>query len=81
MINIQNINNYECFNWCLVGYLHPEDDNSARADKARVKVVKNLAKELGFKFPVKLEKKNLPLLLFLVVKTRKNTQYMYQKEL
>ena len=41
----------------MVGYLHPEDDNSARADKARVKVVKHLAKELGFKFPVKLEKK------------------------
>ena len=33
LINIQNINNNECFNWCLVRYLHPLYHHSARIRK------------------------------------------------
>ena len=63
MINIQNIDDGECFKWCLVRYLPPENYHSARITKAD----KDFAKELDFKyikFPVKvrdilkIEKKN-----------------------
>ena len=33
MINIQNIDDNECFKWCLVRYLHPADHNSRRITK------------------------------------------------
>ena len=52
MINIQNINDNECFEWCLVRYLNPADHHPARITKA----YKNFAKTLDFKdikFPVK----------------------------
>ena len=45
LINIQNIDDNECFNWCLVRYLHTADHNLARATKAD----KGFAKELDFK--------------------------------
>ena len=44
-MNIQNINDVECFKWCLVKYLHPADHHPARITKAN----KNFAKELDFK--------------------------------
>ena len=53
LINIKNINDNECFKWCLVRYLHPADCNSARTRK----VDKDFAIELDFKdlkFPVKI---------------------------
>ena len=53
MVNIQNIDDNECFKWCLVKYLHPADHHPARITKAD----KNFAKELDFKdkkFPVKI---------------------------
>ena len=31
--NIQNIYDNECFKWCLVRYLHPEDHNTVRIRK------------------------------------------------
>ena len=76
LIDIQNIGNNECFKWCLVRYLQPEDHHPAKIAKAN----KDFAKRLDFKdmkFPVKIKdihkiekKKNLLALLFLVLKIR-----------
>ena len=30
LINIQNINNNECFKWCLIWSLHPTDHNTRK---------------------------------------------------
>ena len=63
LINIQNIEDNECFKWCLVRYLNPADHNPRRITKAD----KDFAEKLDFKdikFPVKFrdihktEKKN-----------------------
>ena len=54
LINIQNIDENECFKWCLVRYLHPADRHPAKITK----VDKDFAKELDFKdirFPVKIK--------------------------
>ena len=84
MINIQNIDNNECFKWCLVRYLYSADHHPARIPKAD----KDFARVLDFKdirFPVKIrdiykiEKTNSIALAFLVMKIRKNIQSMYQK--
>ena len=84
MINIQNIDNNECFKWCLVRYLYSADHHPARIPKAD----KDFARALDFKdirFPVKIrdiykiEKTNSIALAFLVMKIRKNIQSMYQK--
>ena len=45
LINIQNTDDNECFNWSLVRYLNPADHHPARITKAE----KNFAKELDFK--------------------------------
>ena len=53
LINIQNINDNECFKWGLVIYLNPADHNSRIITKAD----KDFTKRLDFKdikFPVKL---------------------------
>ena len=53
LINIQNINDNECFKWCLFRYLHDADHNPARMRK----VDKHFARELDFhniRFPVKI---------------------------
>ena len=85
MINIQNIDGNECFKWSIVKYLNPADRNPARITKAD----KEFTQKLDFKnikFPVKIrdihkiEKKKIPsALAFLVMKIRKNIQFMYQK--
>ena len=52
-INIQNTDDNECFNWCLVRYLNPADHNSRRITKFD----KDFAKRLDFKdikFPAKI---------------------------
>ena len=86
LINIQNIDDNECFKRCLVRYLNPADRNPARITKAD----KDFAKELDFKdiqFPFKVRDinkigKKIPLVLvFLVLKIRKNIQFMYQKNI
>ena len=51
LTDIPNINDNECFKWCLIRYVHPGDQN---LEKIR-KVGKGLARELDFKdmtFPV-----------------------------
>ena len=45
LINIQNTDDNECFNWSLVRYLNPADHHPARITKAE----KNFAKGLDFK--------------------------------
>ena len=44
-MNIQNIDDNECFKWCLVRYLNPTDHYPARITK----IVKDFAKKLNFK--------------------------------
>ena len=54
MINIQNIDDNECFKWSIVRYLNPAYHHPARITKAE----KDLAKNLDFndiKFPVKIK--------------------------
>ena len=53
MINIRNIDDGQCFKWCLVWYLNPTDHHPARITKADKDLI---AKKLDFnniKFPVK----------------------------
>ena len=53
LINIQNIDHKECFNWCLVKYISSVDPNP----KWISKVDKDIGKKLDFKdicFPIKI---------------------------
>ena len=53
LINIQNIDDNECFKWCLVRYLNPADHHPEKITKAD----KDFAKKLDFrdiKFLVKI---------------------------
>ena len=53
LINIQNINDNECFEWSIVRYLNPADHNLARITKAD----KEFSTKVDFKdtkFPVKI---------------------------
>ena len=53
LINIQNIDDNECFKWCLLRYLNPANHNPRKITKAD----KDFAKRLGFediKFLVKI---------------------------
>ena len=74
LINIQNIDDNECFKWCLVRYLNLADCKSARITQADKDLVKKLDSE-DIKLPVKvsdiykIEKKGiLSALVFLVMK-------------
>ena len=52
LINIQNTNDNECFEWCFFRYLNPADHHLSKITKAD----KDFAKKLDFKdiiFPVK----------------------------
>ena len=84
LINIQNIDYNEYFKRSLDKYLHPADHHTARITKA------DKEKKLDFKdikFPVqvrdihKIKKRILSALGFLVMKIRKNFQFMCQKML
>ena len=88
LINIQNIDDNECFKWSIVKYLNHANRHSAWITNAD----KDFAKKLDFediKFPVKIrgihkikKKKRIPSsLVFLVMKERKNIQSMYQRML
>ena len=57
LINIQSIDDNECFKWYLVRYIHPANHNPKRKKKKRI----------------------LSPLAFLVVKTKRNIQSTYQK--
>ena len=84
LINIENIYDNESFKWSKIRYLIPADRNPARITKAD----KEFPKKLDFKdikFPVKIraitKSKNIILsaLVFLVMKIKKNVQYINQK--
>ena len=84
MINIQNIDDNECFKWSIVRYLIPANQYQGRIAKA----YKDLAEKLDFKdkkFLVKIrdihkiEKKNSIDSSVLAMKIKKNMQSMYQK--
>ena len=81
MVNIQYVNDNECFKWCLVKYLHAH--NSRRIRKAD----KDLAKKLDFadiQFPVRIkdiqklekEKNCSSISVFGYVKKEKYPSYM-----
>ena len=83
LINIQNIDDYEYFNWRLFRYVNLADHNPGRITKAD----KDFTKRVDFKdikFPVKIsyihkiEKNNCISIRVLVIKIRKNIQSMYQ---
>ena len=85
LINIQNIDDNECFKWSIVRYFNPANHRPTRIAKAD----KEFAKKLDFKginFPVKSKshsqnqkKRILLTLMFLTKKIRKNIQSVYQK--
>ena len=55
-MDIQNMNDNECFKWCIVRYLHPAYHHSTRIRK----IDEVLPDELDFediKLPVKIRKK------------------------
>ena len=63
LINIQNIDDNECFKWCLVRYLHPADNHPAKIAKADRDFEKKLDfKDIKFLVKIKdihkIEKKN-----------------------
>ena len=84
LINIRNIDDSECFNWCLVRYLHPACYNPRRRIKSDWDFAKKFDSK-GIKFPLKvrdihkIEKKNSISSSVLVMKIRKNIQFVYQE--
>ena len=54
MINIENIDDNECFKWCLVRYLQPADPNTSRILKADNDFARQLDfKDIKFSFKVR----------------------------
>ena len=54
MINIENIDDNECFKWCLVRYLQPADHNTSRILKADNDFERQLDfKDIKFSFKVR----------------------------
>ena len=52
LINIQNIEDHVCFNWCFNWYLHPADHNPKlirKADKDFAKIIDFKGMEFPFK--------------------------------
>ena len=54
MINIENVDDNECFKWCLVRYLQPADHNTSRILKADNDFARQLDfKDIKFSFKVR----------------------------
>ena len=85
MINIENVDDNECFKWCLVRHLNPPDRNPASITKANNRFAKKLDFK-GIKFPVnfrdihKIEKKNSIGISVFVHENKENIQFIYQKD-
>ena len=84
LINIKNEDN-ECFRWCHIRHLNPQNKNPQRIKK----IDKNLIKQLDYsniEFPVtvkqinKIENKIIFALIYLVMKKNKNFQYISHKK-
>ena len=86
LINIQNIDDNECFKWSRVRYLNPVHHHPTRITKADRDFPKKIHYK-NIKLPVKIrdihkieKKKRIPsALAFLVMKIWKNSQFMFQK--
>ena len=72
LINIQNIDDNECFKWCLVRYLDPADHDPTRIKKADNRDIHKIKKKKRKK------KRILSALAFLVMTLTKIVQSMYQ---
>ena len=86
MINTQNVDDNECFKWCLLRYIHPADHHPARITKVK----KDFLRYLEFTditFPVKIrdihkiEEKNSIGISVFFMKIRKNIESVYQKNI
>ena len=84
LINIQNVDDNECFKWLLVGHLNPTDLDPPRLTKAD----KDFVKTLNFKninFPVKIRdihkivNKNFIGISVFGYESKEYIQSMYQK--
>ena len=62
LIHIQNINNNQCFKWCLVRYLNPADRNPARNTKSLILKIENFQSK--FETFTKLKKKSIGISVF-----------------
>ena len=84
LINIQNIDDNECFKWCLVRYLNLADCKSARITQADKDLVKKLDSK-DIKLPVKVsdiykieKKRNSISISVFSYEINKNVQFIYQ---
>ena len=81
LINIQNIDDRACFKWSLARYLNPENDHSAIITKAEKGFTRKLDfKDIKLETFTKLKEKKSLALMFLLMKTKKNIQSMFEKD-
>ena len=73
LINIQNMDDHECFKWSIVRYLNPEIHHPAKISKDD--------KAVKIWYTHKIEKIIPSALVFLAKKTKKTIQSMYLKML
>ena len=76
-INAQNIDDNECFNWCLVQYLHPADHHLARirkVDKKKKKILKTQNIPSKLEIVTKLKKRIVSALVISFLKARKGEE-------
>ena len=88
MIIIQNIDDNEYFKWCLIRYLNLVNHHPARITKSDKDFPKKISLDFKkLKVPVKVrdihknEKKNYIGISVLVMKIKKNIEFLYQKML
>lgn len=84
LINMKNEDN-QCFRWCHIRHLNPQDTNTQRIKKSDKVVIKNLD-YTGIEFPVtikqvnKIEKQNNISINIFGMKTNNHILSMYQKK-
>ena len=84
LINIQNVDDNECFKWCIVRYLYAADCNPARISKADKETKKLDFKDIKFLVKTrdipKIEKKNsIGISVFDYKKKEKHPMYVSKK--
>ena len=87
LINIENVDDNECFKCCIVRYLHAADRNPARITKSdksfffKKKIFEDIEIVVKIRDINKMFENIPSTLLFLVLKKMKNRKLMYQKVL
>ena len=82
LVNLQNRDN-QCFRWCHIRYLNPQDKDPQRIKKSDKEFIEKLDYS-GIEFPItikqinKIEKRIISELMYLVMKKNSHTQYTYQ---